>query len=314
MWGRRADRRRTDGRAFQPTLDGNLEPRLLLSKVHALSLKDPIGIPGNIRTAFGGQAVEITNASGKSFYILVTSGTVQAYRMSGGRFGLTIKGSSVDSEVTINPVIDEKVKGTAHTFNNRLSHYNQLINIGAINVTSGTVSAILGYRSAILSGPLVVNSTNRVDRIAFDTVAPGASIIVGGDLNTLDVLNNLTVSGPATGVVIGRDLNSLSVGGNLNIANAAVFSIARYQGLIPQPAKGTAPQPQPIENLNTSTVVTVPIATAAIGGNLVLTNGGRFIVGQALQGFFLVNGATIGAANIQINGNGNLFISRGGIS
>ena len=153
-----------------------------------------------------------------------------------------------------------------------------------------------------------------VDRIAFDTISPrGASIVVGGDLNSLDVLNDLTLSGGGTGIVVGRDLNSLSVGGNVTIANASVFYIGRFQGLIPQPAKGTAPQPQPIAAINTSTTTTIPIATAAVDGNLVLANGGQLIVNGSLQGYFIIDGALVGAANVRINGNGGFLIIRSGV-
>ena len=45
-----------------------------------------------------------------------------------------------------------------------------------------------------------------VDRIAFESLKPGASIVTGGDVNTLDVFNNLTIGG-GPGIAIGRDLN-----------------------------------------------------------------------------------------------------------
>jgi len=274
MSERRADRRRADHRAYRPTLDGTLESKRLMS-VTRVNLPHRDGI----QTAFGGQAVELTNLKGQSFYVVATTGTVRAYRMTGGRFGLILDGTDVDTEVSINPINDPKAKGSAHLFNGRLSHYDRLIDIGSIRVTSGTIGSILGYRTAVLSGPLLATSTNRVDRIAFDTIAQGASINVGGDINTLDVLNNLTLSGRNTGILVGRDVNSLTVGGNLAIGDNATLYINRDLGLTLQPAKGTGPAGQ----------------GATIGGNLVLRNGGKLTINRTLDAPFVVNGATYGA-------------------
>ena len=80
------------------------------------------------------------------------------------------------------------------------------LNIASITVSTGTIGAIEGYRDAILSGPIIVAGPNRVDRIAFQAIAPGGAIGVGGDLNTLDVLNDANFTN-STGLFVGRDLN-----------------------------------------------------------------------------------------------------------
>ena len=54
-----------------------------------------------------------------------------------------------------------------------------------------------------LSGPLVISSTQAVDRLSFNSLLPGASIQTGGDLNTLDVLNGVNLNS-GTGIVVGR--------------------------------------------------------------------------------------------------------------
>ena len=114
-----------------------------------------------------------------------------------------------------------------------------ILNIGQITVNSGVISAIKGFHTADLSGPLVIKSTQPVDRLAFDALCPGASITTGGDLNTLDILNGIDLnSGP--GISIGRDLNLLNVGQDLDLSNGASINVGRYLGLVPQPPKGTA--------------------------------------------------------------------------
>lgn len=339
MWGRRAEGRATSRRAFQPTIDGRLEPRFLLTTIRPLVKPGnyPSGAPNAIYTAANGHAVVITNPRGQSFYIntatstgaaptaanpssqteTASSATIRAYRMSGGRFGLIIDGSGVDTDVLINPLNDPRLIGSAHTYNTRQGRYNNLLNIGAVTVTSGTINSILGYRTAILSGPISIPSPNRVDRIAFDTIAPGASIAVGGDINSLDVLNSVVLSGQGNGIVIGRDLNELTVGGDLVINNGAVFSIGRDQGLVPQIAKGSAPQPQALFQLtaNQSTLAAIPTATASIYGSLVVAPGSAFNIVRAMQGYFIVNGTTIGTANIHVGFNeAAYFVSRGGFA
>jgi len=285
MSERRSDRLQREGRAFRPSLNGQvgLETRLLLTSFH-----QPLGIPGRVRIADGGGAVEVTTPQGQTFYVAVSTGRVGARALPGGRFAITVFNSNIDSTLTINPIIDFRLLRSAHTFDPRATKYSNMLNVGSINVKSGTIGAILGYRDAVLSGPITSLGTTRIDRIAFEAILPGASIITGGDVNTLDVLNDINLSGPATGISIGRDLNALTVGGNVNVTNSSIFSIKRDVGLSPQLQQGTAPLIQ-----GQSAVVT---------GDLNVNSGGKFLIGRHIGQPFLIDGSISGASNIFING------------
>jgi hypothetical protein len=317
MPDRRADRRRGDYRAFRPTLDGQLEKKLLLSSkvIH-------YPIPGQIQTAYNGQAVRLTTNTGQSFYLSLSSilpgiaavttttgttsgqssftgidgtvasptGTIQAYRMSGGRFGLILRGTDATTQLAINPLYDPRVFGVAHQFNPRPGNYTNMINIGAITVTSGAIDSIVGYHTAVLSGTVSSLGTAPIDRIAFDAILPGSSIFTGGDLNTLDVLESATFSGAGTGISVGRDLNFISAGGSLTIANNAVLNVGRDLGLAFQVAKGTGPGGQ----------------GGSIQGNLTISNGGKINIFRYLDAPFNVNGRGTGISNATISVGGAL--------
>jgi hypothetical protein len=285
MSARRADGSRRNERAFRPSLDGQiaLEPKVLLSHFH-----QPYGVPGQVRTAAAGSAVEVTTLQGQTFRIGVTHGRVQAKYMGNNQFAVTVVNSAIDSVLRVNPIIDYTGRGTAHTYNSRPNDYPNTVNIGSLTVKSGTIGSILGYRDAVLTGPLVSPGASRIDRIAFYAVNAGASINTGGDVNILNVLNNLTVSGKNTGVVIGRDLNALTVGGNITVSKNAVFSVGRDTGLTPQAQQGTAPD--------------IGSNSAVVTGNLVINSGGKFIIGQHIVGPFVVQGSIAGASNITVNG------------
>ncbi|HEY2154873.1 MAG TPA: hypothetical protein VGH33_04540 [Isosphaeraceae bacterium] len=287
MSERRADRRRKDRRAFQPTL-GGLEDRFLMAHLGKWGFLYPAG---HIQTAFNGQAVDITTQTGESFYISVTNGgTIRAFAMPGDKYGLKLLGTNNQSVVTINPVVDSQVVHTAHTFNTRQTAYTGLINIGSIAVATGQVDDILGYKTAILSGPLIATGTNPIDRLAFYSLAPGANIITGGDVDTMDIWTGITLSGANTGVNIGRDLNFLSTNGDILIGNNANFVIGRDVGLTAQLAKWTGPSSVPSNSLVNGQFAT-GYDSALIQGSLVIAPGSSFVIGQSI------------AANFQINGN-----------
>jgi hypothetical protein len=124
-----------------------------------------------------------------------------------------------------------------------------------------------------------------VDRIAFLSVLPGASIATGGDLNTLDILTEANFSN-SSGLYVGRDLNSFSVGGNLTFSNGASFNVARDVGLVPQAAKGTGPAGQGI----------------SVTGNLSVLGNSGFAINRFLDGFIIVNGNYAGAFRSLIGG------------
>src|SRR3954465_4559113 len=166
-------------------------------------------------------------------------GTIRAYAMGGGRVGLIIDGSTNQTELTISPYPFHQRKGYAHSFAYGSTNQSHVLNVGQITVNSGVISAINGFHTVDLSGPVTILGPQAVDRLSFDALLPGASIQTGGDLNTLDVLNgvNLT-SGP--GIVVGRDLNLFNAGQDVNLSNGASLTVGRFLGLTPQPPKGTA--------------------------------------------------------------------------
>ena len=151
-------------------------------------------------------------------------GTVRAYPMSGGRVGIIVDGSTQNTELAINPLGEPQKTGFAHSFAYGESNRSHVLNVGQITINSGEIGAVLGFQDTELSGPLVSNGTGAIDRIAFESLLPGASITTGGDVNTLDILNGADLSGAGTGVFIGRDLNLLNVGGTLDLSDGAVFS------------------------------------------------------------------------------------------
>ena len=122
-------------------------------------------------------------------------GTVRAYAMPGGRVGIIVDGSTANTDLTINPLGQPQKKGFAQSFAYGEAGRVHLLNIGQLTVTSGQIGAIEGFQDAELSGPLTVAGTSPIDRIAFDAILPGASITTGGDVQTLDVLNNIDLSG-----------------------------------------------------------------------------------------------------------------------
>jgi hypothetical protein len=338
--GRR--KRKTD-RAFRPTLDGSLEPKLLLSNASQTFLLNhpkigfayklnsppfrhgtharpfpkapvPRGPESVAEVGHGGQTLIVATPNGSRFQISLTyyfqpsptgttttattqspiqgqtpggsgiqpQGTVRAYAMSGGRIGLILDGTTNQTELTISPEAKFQRKGYAHSFSYGMAAQSDVLNIGQITVNSGQLAAVEGFHTADLSGPLVISGNQPVDRIAFDALLPGASIQIGTDLNTLDILKGVNLnSGP--GIVIGRDLNLLNVGQDLDLSNGASIKVGRYLGLVPQPPKGTATGSnflslnQSLVGTGTSTIV--PSLSAYIQGNLNIGPGSVLALG-----------------------------------
>lgn len=315
MSDRRTDRRRADRRAFRPTVDGRLETKLLMAHFGRFGYLYPAG---HIQTAQNGQAVDITTQTGESFFVQVSGGgTVKASAMPGGKFALKLLGTNNQSVVTISPIVDSILKNTAHIFNTRQTQYNGLLNIGSITVSTGMINDILGYKTTVLSGPLYAFGTNPIDRLAFDALAPGANIITGGDVNTLDIATSVNLSGPGTGINVGRDLNFFSTFGDVNIINGANIIVGRNLGLIAQAAKGTGPSSIPgnqafLNSTNTTFGATVFEATQ-IEGNLAIAPGSQFRIQGAIGGQFLVSGFVAGANNISTLGLLNNSLNHGSI-
>src|SRR5208282_3140731 len=153
-------------------------------------------------------------------------GTLRVYAMPNGEVGIIVDGSTPNTELTINPLPTPIRKGYAHSYAYGQANVSHILNIGQITVNSGEIGAIEGFHTANLSGSLIVNGTATVDRIAFNAINPGASIFVGGTLNTLDVLQGITLNtGPTSSIEIGRDLNLLNVGGNITLENGSFIKI-----------------------------------------------------------------------------------------
>jgi hypothetical protein len=289
-----------------------------------------------IQTAHGGQAVEVTAPDGSHYMIklsytsntlgtntaegangtsgnsssaaadaLVSEqnsnypqpiGTIRAYAMTGGRVGLIIDGSTQNTDVTINPLGQPQKTTYAESFAYGESARTHILNIGQITVTSGYIGAIEGFQDSELSGPLVATAASSIDRLAFASILPGASITTGGDVQTLDILNDISLSGAGTGISIGRDLNLLNVGGNITLSNGANFVVGRDLGALAQPPKGTGTGSNVLA-LNYTTVsgntttVTIPSVGGFVQGNIVVNPGSVFAIGGNINYTLDVSGS-----------------------
>jgi hypothetical protein len=235
-------------------------------------------------------------------------GTIRAYAMPGGRVGIIVDGSTPNTDLTINPLGQPQKKGYAHSFAYGEAGRVHLLNIGQISITSGAIGAIEGYQDAELSGPLQIAGTSAIDRIAFDAILPGASITTGGDLGTLDVLNQIDLSGPGTGITIGRDLDLLNTGGSITLSNGANFLIGRDLGLVAQPPKGTGTGSNVLSlnftNVTNSIItVTIPSVGSFIQGGITINPGSVFGISGNIYNTMYTEGT--------INGYSRLFINYG---
>jgi len=337
---------RAGKRSFRPTIDNQLEPRFLLSRLpgqafithpspgFAFKHMNPEFLsPGAPRfpvkfghnpeatteTAHGGQSVLVGTTAGDHFLISVTQlqlgqgsaigpvqfqpATVRAYPMSNGRVGIIVDASNDQTQLSINPVPFPQRKGYAHSFAYAETKRNHLLNIGSIIVSSGSIGAVVGFHTADLSGPLNITGPQTVDRIAFDALLPGASITVGGSLNTLDILHAATLDG-GPGIVIGQDLNLLNVGETLSLSGGASLLIARDSGLVLQPAKGTGTGSdilaQNIPLVGTTSNIAVPPVAAYIQGDLDVGPGSSLVIGRGLDQTFEILGSVRGSSRITI--------------
>jgi len=272
------DGRRPRSRAFQPSVDGRLETRVLLS-----------GAAAQIRsqTAAGGLAVIVTNTVGQKFYISVTQGTIQAFPASNGRVSLVANNTTSDTLLEINQLIPmHPIAKGAHTFNSARGGGTGILNIAAIDITSGLINSIEGYHTASLSGPLTVAGNEPVNRIALLNVLPGGSIAVGSDLDTLDIFNNADFSN-SFGLYVGRDLNWLETGGDLSFTNGANMYVVRGAGQTFQAPKGSGNAGQGIY----------------VNGNLTIGSNDFIDIGTNVGPFgILINGSLTGPERLFLGG------------
>jgi hypothetical protein len=259
-------------------------------------------------------------------------GTIRAYPMPGGKIGLIVDGATQYQQLEIDPLPFSQRKNYAHSFAYAEADRTHVLQVGSIQVNGGSLQAILGFHSADLSGPLSMGGTGTVDRIAFNNLLPGASISVGGTLNTLDIANNAALTaGP--GIIVAGDLNLLNVGQNLVLANGASLTVNRFIGLTPQPPKGTSTGSN-VLSLNQAQIGTgvsflTQSVSAYIQGDVIIGPGSFLTIisgiasssttstGQVTASPFVINGmlnvfstAQIKIPNIDVGVN---FIARNGI-
>lgn len=229
-------------------------------------------------------------------------GTVRAYAMPGGKIGIIVDGSSPNTQLTINPLPQPIRKGYAHSYAYGQSGKEHLLNIGQITINSGRIGSVEGFHTANLSGPLVAADTSTIDRIAFNAILPGASIVTGGTVNTLDVLQGITLN-TGTSIEIGRDLNLLNVGGDITLSNGSNFLIQRDLGAVLQPPKGTGSGSSVLTlfltNITNNVNVTLPPEVATyIQGGLNVAPGSAFVIGRAIDNPFYIIGDINGASRL----------------
>ncbi|MDR3638129.1 MAG: hypothetical protein P4L84_30265 [Isosphaeraceae bacterium] len=360
----RTEGRRANHRAFRPTLQGRLEPRLLLAKGglpgqiflanpslgfayehnNPPHIKDapPTHLTNPLKPHFaadtgqngqkvrifmnggvwditlseyapaieaGGTAAEAASSSSATVPAHTqAAGTVRAYPMGNGEVGIIVDGSTALTDLTINQVAFPGRQGYAHSFAYAYAARPRILNIGAIDVTSGVIGAIEGFHTAVLSGPISVNGTTTVDRIALDAINPGASINVGGTLNTLDVYNGINLTGNGS-ITVGGNLNLMNVGQSVDLSNGSSITVDGTLALLPQPAKGTGTGSN-ILTLNQSslsgtltTTTGIPNVAAYIQGSLNVGTGSKFTVKHGIEAgsILFVGGNVTGGTGLYVS-------------
>ncbi len=238
------------------------------------------------QTAAGGQAVVITGTDGAKFFVsVINGGTVRATPASNGRANIIVDGSTSSTLLEINRVVPKTLTGKSHTFMAN-GGSNSRLNLASVTISSGMIGAVEGYQTANLSGPLNITGSTRVDRIALGSILPGGSITTSGDVNTLDIYNNVTLNN--TNISIGRDLNWFQVFGNLSLTNNSSFTVGRDLGGVFQPAKGSGNAGE----------------GAYVGGNLSIDQTSNLVVTRNIpyNAGVLINGNFTGATRFSVGG------------
>jgi len=238
-------------------------------------------------------------------------GTVRVYPRPDGSVGIIVDGSTANTELTINPLPRAIRKGYAHSFAYGQAEQSRVLDVSSITINSGQIASILGFHTTNLTGPVTVSGTQAIDRMAFRSIQPGGSITTGGDLNTLDVLQGVTLSGQ--NILIGRDLNLINVGGDIVLENGGNLFVSRDLGLVLQPPKGTGTGSN-VLSLNVPLVGTqtdeqFPGVSGYIQGDVIINPGSRFAVGRAIDNLFQVNGDFDGFSGFSWQKNGMPIIN-----
>lgn len=318
---------RSPRRSFRPDLNGPLEDRTLLSTGqaevsqvaemllasrrspgHKATTAAPTGdtvhtavirrarVPIQTFVANGGRSVRVRDAQGEYFDVKITGvGTVTARPMPNhdGRVRIITFGTNSASSLSIDPARPRARQGQAHTFNPAFGKGDELLNVGEIQIRSGRIGQVLGFRTMNLSGPVVVLGDSNVSRIAANRLLPGALIDIAGDLDTLDVFVDANLAGPGTGIFVGRDLNWTNVRGDLTVSNGAAVSVGRDVGLVAQAAKGTGSGGQGI----------------LVQGNFTIAPESAVIINRDLAGPMTIQGNFNGYSRFVVKGSASGTIS-----
>jgi hypothetical protein len=309
MFGRRQKQKR----AFQPALDQgvSLESRCLLSVAGRNLIPPPAvrqnfvlpqtksplatgGLPTHtenyVQTGVGsgGRVAVLVDTDGEIYAVHVTGGgSVRAKAVPGGRVDLTIYGSNPSTVVSIDPEPASITENSAHGFATGTALHDGLIHVRNIKVQNGLVSEILGYRTAEVSGQINTigrrSAENNVSRIAMFQLSQGSSVVVGGDLDTLDIYRDVFLDG-GSGISIGRDLNWFNTGGNVTLTNGASVIAGRDIGLIQQSPKGSGPAGTGIQ----------------IDGSLALGPNSTITPLRNMAGPMVIQGSLAGSSNLPL--------------
>ncbi len=241
----------------------------------------------SIHTQAGGKAVRIQDGRGGAFEARITigPGTVQAQMLRDGTVDLIVRGTNSNSDLVIGPIRPVPEFGTSHTFDPVFGIGQEVLEVHNIEVRTGQIRQILGYRTVNLSGAIRMDNDAAVERIALNSMQPGAQILVTGDLDTLDVFTDVTLIGEGSGIFVGRDLNWADIQGNLTVTDGAQFVVGRDIGLFAQPAKGTGGGGQGME----------------VRGNLLIGIDSAFTVERNLASPLVIFGNLGGASRLNVN-------------
>lgn len=308
MMGRRGARRRVR-RDFRPALEGRLEERnftsvltpaaRLLQRRAALVERFARMPRGNVSgfPADGGSAIALTDSDSERFRVTVANaGTVRAQRGTMGSVFLVLQGTQDNSEVDVTLInYPQQTRGN-HQFVFPRTLWDRRINLAGVDVTNGRLGGFFGFGTANLSGAFNYPGAETIDRLAFANLLPGASIRTGGDLNTLDIHDDVTLSGANTGIFIGRDLNLFNVSGNVTLSDGAQIVIGRDVGAEVQLPKGTGLGGRGIR----------------IMGNLTINPGSTLTIQRNVVGQIFIQGNLVGASRLLVDGSvppGNIIVS-----
>jgi hypothetical protein len=298
MGRERRDTRRNQHKLV-PTLEEGLEERAFTSTLTpasqflqmraAITAARAARAQGHVQgfTANSGRSRVITDVDRERYRAdVLYLGVVRVQTAASAQAAIVVQGSGDSTELELKNVKPSRGAETAHSFPYNQTLYDGVLKVGLIDFASGRAKGVYGYGNIELTGPLNIKGTQDVQRIALLRLSPGATITTGGDLDTLDIYTDVTLSGAGTGIFVGRDLNAFNVNGNVTLTDGARIVVGRSVGLAPQPANGSGPGGQGFN----------------IRGNLVIGPGSSLDIGRNIVGPIIVSGDLIGASRITVDG------------